>query len=664
MKRKPKNTFDSFLEAEFIAIDSEGINLPDGRHRTILWLASDGEQLDDISGLDSLSIFDWLLDLSSKYKRGKTSTAIYVVYGGSYDFNQALRDLSEEDAKKVNAAGGSQGYTDIMLKGNRYGIKMIPRKYLTIAEYKNDAIARQITIYDVIGFFQSTFVSAIKQWLGKDYTDLHTISEGKDARTGFNQWEMADIVRYTSAELRALVKIMNLLRSSLITLGWKIPSWHGAGAIAGAVLKAHGAKEIIGGDLPAPALEAARHAYFGGRIELFRYGYHADKIYAADINSAYPASMSELPDFSKGKWYHLRNPKISPEAIPEWALLHIEWHTPKDLPLYPFAYRSGDLQKVIFPASGKNWTHRCEYAAAMKWAHTTGIQIKIRELITFIPDEASKPFAWIDEYYLERQAIVAESKRTGIANGAEKAIKLGLNSLYGKTAQKVCASGKPAYNNLFASGFITASTRSKIYDAAMRDPDACIMAATDGLFTSKPIEGIDYSAQKELGKWELSEYDAGLFIQSGYYFLMEGGEWKAKTRGFDKLKGPEEAVKQVRQILAEWKSGKRETYFPCTRFITLGSACRGPDWFDRWCSWYKMRGESGQDGRRLRLYPAGTKRADRLADPKPADGLIPTRPLMNMTPDIMSEIYAIQWGQDELDDPDILNDLDEYGYTE
>ena len=356
--------------------------------------------------------------------------------------------------------------------------------------------------------------------------------------------------------------------------------------------------------------------------------------------------------------------------IPEFSMIRVQWDHSKAGILYPFAYRSGVQRKVIYPRAGIGWIHKSEFDAALKWQKKSGLELTVLEFIAFEPfDRNLKSCAWIEDYYLQRQKIVAEIKRTGIDNGAEKVIKLGLNSLYGRTAQTVGGSKdkKPAFHNLYAAGYITAGTRSKLYDAAMHSPESIIMAATDGLYTSAPLPdgAVEISETKKLGAWERQQYEAGLFIQSGYYFLKKGEQWEPKTRGFDKLSGPAAAAIQVDQILSAYKSGALQTHFACTRFITLGTATRGGDWFGRWCSWYKMTGENGEDGRRLRLHSYGTKREPIPRAPRPHLALIETRPILNATPAEMGEQYERGWGAEDDDEgQDILNDLDEFGFAD
>src|SRR5437660_9483876 len=107
----------------------------------------------------------------------------------------------------------------------------------------------------------------------------------------------------------------------------------------------------------------------------------------------------------------------------------------------------------------------------------TGIcKIYIHEAWEWIPASSTKPFSFIPDVYAYRQQLIQEG------SGAEKALKLAINSLYGKTAQSVGYStdrnrGKPPYHNMVVAGMTTSKTRAKLMEAAMQKPDSVIMLA-------------------------------------------------------------------------------------------------------------------------------------------------------------------------------------------
>jgi hypothetical protein len=81
-------------------------------------------------------------------------------------------------------------------------------------------------------------------------------------------------------------------------------------------------------------------------------------------------------------------------------------------------------------------------------------------------------------------------------------IKLDINAVYGKFAQRIGRRGKPPkYGSLWFAAAITAGTQRKLVEAALTNPDAAIAFATDGLFTDKPLD-VYVPEQKILGEWK------------------------------------------------------------------------------------------------------------------------------------------------------------------
>jgi hypothetical protein len=75
------------------------------------------------------------------------------------------------------------------------------------------------------------------------------------------------------------------------------------------------------------------------------------------------------------------------------------------------------------------------------------------------------------------------------------------------------------------------------------------MLATDGLFTTRPIEVL--SIGKDLGEWTLTEHDNIFIVQSGVYFMPDD---KPKTRGVPQAKVIEYEG-EFREVWKKWTSG-------------------------------------------------------------------------------------------------------------
>lgn len=641
---KKKTLFD---DGEFIFIDGEGGDY-DGKHVYQMLSAGRGvgddyesQRIFNEAGLTSIQCFNFLLDQRDKYPLG-----IFCIFAGGYDGNFWLRDLPRDVIEKIVEANGKY-YT----WWHNFGIAFIQRKYFALI-YSGDK--KPIKIWDVYGFFQSSFVNAVRQWL-PGWHSLDLIIKGKELRHNFTGSDYDFIVHYNDAELEAGVELMNRLRTGIEKLGMSITRWDGAGAIATAFYKHFGTKPAFC-EPREEVLEACQYAYFGGRIEIGKIGRHAGTIYHYDINSAYPAAQCDLPNLANGRWVNRGANYDSRKTDNVLTIALVQWDNIVNTAFCPFPYRSEKQRKVLFPSHGKNWIWKPELDAALKWRDKYDYwEINVLDCWEFVPDDISdKPFDFIPAKYNERQKMVAESKRTGIPNGAEKTTKLGLNSLYGKTCQKVGydekTGRKPPYHNLAYAGYITSATRAKLFDAAMQYPDKVIALATDGIYSTKELK-LNCPDEKILGAWERQTHDEMILVQAGFYFLIDGEKISSYSRGFDKMVTQEEMRDTLSQILKAWSKFKPEIFLPCTRFITLKSALISDQWWERWCTWHEYVSESGEKGRRLATYPTGTKR--RLSDSKTrADKyMLQTMPEFNLCDsDVMSEKHDLPW--DKVDEND------------
>jgi hypothetical protein len=222
--------------------------------------------------------------------------------------------------------------------------------------------------------------------------------------------------------------------------------------------------------------------------------------------------------------------------------------------------------------------------------------------------------------YAQRKQLVEDSKRTGIPNGAEKTIKLGLNSCYGKTAQQVGArvnKGElqpPAYFQLEWAGYVTAGCRAQLMLAALEKPNAIISFATDALFSSEKLD-LHTPTEKTLGAWEMKIHDGMTIIMPGVYWLHDGDAIEHFSRGFDKT-----TMSDPQLVHRAWSRGEIEINVTQTRMITLGVAHMS-------VNFWKLRGIFVSAPRALKITGENSKREPidiiRLC---PHHGLVNTRP--------------------------------------
>lgn len=595
----------------FVAWDGEGITDATGIHRYVMLCNSYGDSLVNPTGIGTLSAFQFLGTTVVH-----TTPAIHVVFGGSYDANMLLRDLDIDSIRELWTTG------EVSWRG--YRISYRPRKSLTIAQYavprwkktKKGTFAPnyqwKIRLWDVHGFFQSSFVSALRSYNiagnehDRDVTETMKKLRGTDA---WNESAIPAMEMYCIGECRQLVTLMEQLRLHLNTAGITLARWDGAGAVAASLMKREGVKKYS--HVPSNLETIAAIAYSGGRIEAFQYGNHEGKTYVYDINSAYPSVIRSLPDLINGEWENVTDIRHHQNWRDMFGLAYVTFDFPLSQKINPFFYRTKN-GSIYYPHKGEGWYHIPEVSAALGDSQSSPY-IKVTEFWLWVPEtweeigthhdeygettfeyvlkEPHKPFAFVDTLYQQRKRWKLEG------NGAQMVAKLGMNSLYGKLVQQLggTAEKRPPYHNLLWGGFITSSVRAQLYTAMNQNQDAIVYSATDGICSTQPL---NLPVSKELGAWECTEYNGVTIIQPGVYFLLGENAVPVVThyRGFD-------AGTLTREtILDAWREGKTDLCADSTRFIGMGSALASRDYEGKWCTWPTVP-------RRLTLKPTGKRYA-------------------------------------------------------
>ena len=653
----------------FVAVDSEGgsVGAPIAAdlpvrgshmrefqpHKTFLWGAGDKDGATDwlFHGrpLGSVEICDWLLSLPKLF-----GPSIFISFAFGYDVAQIIAELPFEKAWELqrNATPdqpkrklgsrhvvfwGEYGFQ--FLKGKSFKLFRLPKGNPFIKVRRLDKASGEwreerrlkpcpsIMIYDVFGFFQSSFLNALKTFPGAISPDDYAIVEaGKAERGNFKIEDIETIRRYTSKELSSLATMMHLLREALHAENIKMKSWFGAGSIASALMKREATNQHLAplktGELE-KAQEYAHHAYFGGRIELVKQGKTNAKLYVYDIASAYPAAATLLPGMAGGRWTSRAHPTLADIAVSSrLSMVRLQGSFAPDCPFYPFPYRT-PKGSILFPPRVNGIYMRDEVMIAHEFINMFGGSLEMSELHAFEPSgEEATPFAFIQQLFDYRASLPKTDVR-------EKVIKLGINSVYGKLAQRIGERGiAPVFASPWHAAAITAWTRSQLLKAAMLDPDAIVMLATDGIISTRPLP-LAIPATKTLGSWEAGiAPEGGVFIHSGVYSISSGkGGWITKSRGFRPANSDRPIGEVLRDVIPRlWKEGAKLYPFEYHSYMTLGASTASSEAWSHVGQW--VRGT-----RELKLASAGAKRTipphekDRrkrgsgLVDTLPNDGI-------------------------------------------
>ena len=510
------------------------------------------ERITNKDGLPTVECLEFLLESKVRHPN-----SIFVGYYFNYDTNQILRDLPEWKLRRL------QEYGQITYR--KYWIKWLPRKALWV---KHQPTQRSMVLYDSSGFFQKAFIDTCISYLGEDDPQLSLIRKGKESREQFKWEELEDfIIPYNDAEMEMHVRIMNILREDLHSVdavpGW----WHGPGAVANKVFKKYHVP--ISRETPEEVLDASQYAYAGGRFELLQMGRHPDTVYEYDIHSAYPAAATDLPDISQGSWETVSS--FEPFSFGLWHVeysnYHDNWFT--DNRPQPLFCRSRN-GSISYPneVEGWYWTPEARLLPSSS----------IREGYVFRPTTTNRPFAFVKAMYNERRILQSQGSST------ERALKLILNSIYGKMAQTVGGDENtiPTWHQLEYAGYITSYTRAKIYEAALLNPDAIIATETDAVFSTEPL---DLPLSDELGDWEETIFDEICYLQSGFYYAMQDDHVICKYRGMDKDRntGQPQNLPYDKVLEALWMD-KPSVRSITTRFIGLAAGLHTKS---VWRSWEK-----------------------------------------------------------------------------
>lgn len=546
----------------FLGWDGEGQEV-NGRHVYTLLANSRGNWIESPTGLTTQECLWFLMD-----EARKNDKVNHVVYGGSYDSNMILSDLSLSEIQRLCETG--------TVWWSNYRISYRQRKSLHIIEYHPEDFEHKkgrwqpkkigsLILWDSIGFFQTRFVDAITGWTPENIPALDFIGEMKDKRGRFHEVPAEKIRDYCIQECRMLVELMTEFRNQCRHTGYVPKRWDGAGALSARILEKEGVREYLP---ETPLYPQCQYGYFGGRIENVQTGTYEGPVYGHDIVSAYPYAMTKLPCLKHGKWLNTRE-----HYDGGFGIYHIRYTGKLKDRLHPFPVRKDG--RVYFPPKAEGWYWGPEVLAAMR--HNPGA-IEILDGYVWWQECRHQPFKFVQSLFDHRRRL----KRNG--HPAEKVFKLGLNGLYGKMVQQVgyryTKSGdlkKPPFHCLEWGGWVTSYTRATIYALAMKNPDSIIAFETDGVYATEPLTT---DGDSSLGSWEVRHFEGITYVQSGVYWLKgKDGNWGAKYRGIDR------GTLTRDMVIDAWTENASEVGCSQTRFHGMHMASTNPETFVDWRQW-------------------------------------------------------------------------------
>lgn len=513
----------------FIAVDGEGINLPNGEHRYVL-LGVGNDQIENENGLYWIDILEFL------YKHYQPGIAFIGFYLG-YDFDRWLCTMPENKVARLLTSEGreSRKSKSDKLHGrvlpvdfpggwqiNMLGKKMFEfRKracHCDILYCKCPGKGPWMRICDAGPFFQCSLVKAIDPSTWKEpivsYDEYELIVKNKANRAYVDH--ITDEVRYYNRlENEILVRLLNVLNAGFLEMGIVLApgQWFGPGQAAQKWLKKEKVTtaEEIQKTVPYWFLDAARQSYFGGWFEIMMHGIVPGESHEYDINSAYPYIISSLPCLLHGE-YKRGFSKVAPNE--GYVLVRASLSS----------YRKGHAcgigtmlhrdrsDRILRPTRTKGWFWYHEIVAARKAKLIS--KCHIYEWMSYEPCDCPCPMRNVADLYDLRIRV---GKDTPLGKGC----RLAYNSMYGKFAQSI---GNPIFANPIWASLITAGCRTMILDAIATHPKGkwdVSMVATDAVFFCTPHPELPIS--KRLGEWDYAKRSNLTLFKPGVY-------WDDRTR--------------------------------------------------------------------------------------------------------------------------------------
>lgn len=622
----------------FIGIDGESFVtdelLSDGtpKQAYCLLLRHDKKAIYNPDGLSTWQCLRYLTGRPPK----KTALVGFFL---NFDFEWILKDLTQDEYKALQ-----HGDTVEVFDGE-YRLQWFVGKKLVVHRLKGSARKKEksarnlgkdyvmTSFQDVQGFFQTSFISALKKWGFQNDSRLKIITSGKAARGGFQKEDLEEVARYNATEMELLeelmMKVYDSFKAAYETAGldFRVNSqtWSGPGVFANDFLKqtffneqhnppseelvtkfGKGKFDDFGNG--ASFFHPFSLAYFGGRIELAGVG-RFGKGWNYDLNSGYPYALSLLPRWSSGDFIHvdyvgLVNSKEG-KAFLERRLMgmyKIRFNFPEGWTWYPFPVRSVayGTPNVYYPRQGVTYVMAPELFAVLDTLPKEELKaISILEAIVIdSTDGYGDALNRMDESRLSLTALKtlnmaavrldckAAGKRVGTTREkpgdfllalAEKALKLILNSLYGKTVQQI---GSHKYYNDFAAAWITSTCRALLWRAIVpeRKTNHVLMTMTDGIYSLKPLPFAAERLTSMLGDWEETPFRTMETFKPGIYryeHQNKKGDWEMdyKVRGFltPTLEDKERLFDLIWQSATTGIVGQ----FPAKQFLTRNVALQG-----------------------------------------------------------------------------------------
>jgi len=432
----------------------------------------------------------------------------FVFYNLQFDVQAMLKWLHHDVWAELWEIGKSQV--------EELTLKLIPWKYFSISRKKQKAV-----FYDIAQFYgYLSLNSASKKYLNdekKKNVDRVNISDFKDP----------NVIKYCVHDAKLAGDLARLILDISLKHFPKSPQSLVSKA---SVSEKHFLKTSTIPDINnlitnyPNYIKAGWLAYKGGFFSAFQKGYFPH-LYVYDINSAYPYQMAKLPDLSQGRFFKSRG---RPLEGAEMGWIHCRCDVDLNDQGAYFSPLAMDNKQVRFYPVGqfKTVITLLEYNVLKKY-----FMIEPLSGVYWIPNTENLDYPYRSE--IERLYRWKQTEKDPVI---KYYVKIILNSIYGKTVQKVPNHKTNLFDtgnlfNPFYGSYITAGTRIQLFKALLTlSPKDIVMVATDSIICKSPPK---VPISGDLGEWGIEKEGRGIILGSGVYSIEDtDGATITKKRGF------------------------------------------------------------------------------------------------------------------------------------
>ena len=421
-----------------------------------------------------------------------------------------------------------------------------------IIEIKYGKSRKQLNIYNLKNLFNNDLLTVAKNYKLDYYSKLGEEFHLIDKERFFKDSEYKKgVLKSNELDSKVIIDIANKFIESFIELSGTPPKTiYTAGSIARSFLLTN--DEINPYEISFynfykdnpyydKLLDYAMKSYHGGKIDSYVIGYVGDS-YIADITSAYPSVIAELPELTQIITHNTGDKEIDNYY---YAFIRCNVYIPKSVFLHPLIIQSpispvnisplGYLIDIIIT--------KPEYDYIMKYKDKYNIEIEVIDYIAIEHNEKCIYKNLIYDLFDKRLKYKEEGN-----NALADLVKTIINSLYGITyeltpiyelfdyeIQKTGLRAGDFFNPIFAS-YITAKTRCLLSDASMNiieNGGKIYLHMTDSIIFDGKLDEKYYKEEKTLGYFEKpKKINDVIILGAGRYEYKKNEKYVIKNRGF------------------------------------------------------------------------------------------------------------------------------------